>query len=98
MLAIVSRTLLVLSLVAPLVQGQTLRCGTGLVSTGDRAFEVERKCGPPLQRDLVGYTLGAYARQESVVEEWLYGPSNGMLSILTFEGNRLKRIETRRAR
>jgi hypothetical protein len=50
-----------------------------------------------VQRDLVGYALGAYARQELVVEEWLYGPNNGMLSILTFEGNRLKRIETRRA-
>ncbi|MCQ4258572.1 DUF2845 domain-containing protein [Stutzerimonas stutzeri] len=97
MLAVVSRTLLVLSLVAPLAHSQTLRCGTQLVSTGDRAFEVERKCGAPLQRDLVGYTLGAYARQEFVVEEWIYGPNNGMLSILTFEGNRLKRIETRRA-
>lgn len=99
MLAVVSRTSLVLSLLAPLLaHGESLRCGTQLISTGDRAFEVERKCGPPLQRDLVGYTLGAHARQEAVVEEWLYGPSNGMLSILTFEGNRLKRIETRRAR
>ncbi len=76
--------------------GQTLRCGTQLVSTGDRTFEVERKCGPPVQRDLVGSTLGAYARQELVIEEWLYGPDNGMFRILTFEGNRLKRIETRR--
>lgn len=92
-----SRTLLILSLATPLAYGQTLRCGTQLVSTGDRAFEVERKCGPPIQRDLIGYTLGPYARQELVIEEWLYGPSNGMLSILTFEGNRLKRIETRRA-
>jgi hypothetical protein len=27
----------------------------------------------------------------------VYGPSNGMLSILTFEANRLIRVETRRA-
>lgn len=97
MRAFISRALLTLSLTASLAHGQTLRCGTQLVSTGDRAFEVERKCGSPVQRDLVGYALGAYARQELVVEEWLYGPNNGMLSILTFEGNRLKRIETRRA-
>ena len=76
----------------------TLRCGSQLVSTGDRTFEVEQKCGEPRHRDLVGHTLGPYARQELVIEEWVYGPDNGMLQILTFEGNRLVRIESRRAR
>lgn len=76
----------------------TLRCGSQLVSTGDRAFEVERKCGPPVQRDLVGYGLSPNGRQEFVLEEWTYGPNNGTLSILTFEGNRLVRIESQRAR
>ncbi|MBA1264422.1 DUF2845 domain-containing protein [Stutzerimonas sp. NM35] len=83
---------------SPMSQADTLRCGSQLVSTGDRTFEVERKCGPPMQRDLVGYTLGPHARQEMIIEEWLYGPTNGKLSILTFEGNRLIRIESRRAR
>ena len=76
----------------------TLRCGSQLVSTGDRAFEVERKCGPPAQRDLVGYGLRPNGRQEFVLEEWTYGPNNGTFSILTFEGNRLVRIESRRER
>lgn len=76
----------------------TLRCGSQLVSVGDRAFEVERKCGAPLHRDPIGYTLGSYDRREYVVEEWVYGPSNGMLSILRFEGNRLVAIERRRER
>lgn len=83
---------------SPAIQAETLRCGTQLVSTGDRTFEVERKCGAPSQRDFVGYTLGPNVRQEMVVEEWLYGPTNGKLSILTFQGNRLIRIEFRRAR
>ncbi|MCQ4313058.1 DUF2845 domain-containing protein [Pseudomonas stutzeri] len=97
--ALIGRALLlVLALSASLSQADTLRCGSQLVSTGDRAFEVERKCGEPVQRDLIGYTLGPQARQELVIEEWLYGPNNGMLSILTFEGNRLTRIESRRAR
>ncbi len=91
-------SLFILALAAPLSQAETLRCGSQLVSTGDRAFEVERKCGTPLQRDLIGYTLGPNARQELVREEWLYGPNNGMFNILTFEGNRLIRIESRRAR
>jgi len=76
----------------------TLRCGSQLVSTGDRAFEVERKCGPPAQRDLVGYGLSPNGRQEFVLEEWTYGPNNGTFSILTFEGSRLVRIESRRER
>jgi hypothetical protein len=47
---------------------------------------------------LVGYSLGAYERREYKIEEWVYGPDNGMLSILTFEGNRLRSIERRRTR
>ena len=74
----------------------TLRCGSKLVSVGDRAFEVLRKCGEPDQRDEVGYLLGGYDRRELRIDEWIYGPRNGMLSILTFEGNRLVRIETQR--
>ncbi|WP_313209411.1 DUF2845 domain-containing protein [Stutzerimonas nitrititolerans] len=79
-------------------QADTMRCGSNLVSSGDRGFEVERKCGPPVHRDVVGYALGRNDRHEFMLEEWVYGPNNGMLSILIFEGNRLKRIETRRSR
>lgn len=89
--------LLVLALATP-AGAETMRCGSGLVSLGDRTFEVLQKCGEPVHRDLVGYTLGSYDRREFTVEEWVYGPNNGMLSILTFEGNRLVRIETRRNR
>ncbi len=76
----------------------TMRCGSQLISLGDRNFEVQQKCGEPAFRDLVGYSLGAYERREYKIEEWVYGPDNGMLSILTFEGNRLRAIERRRAR
>ncbi|MGE8296440.1 MAG: DUF2845 domain-containing protein [Pseudomonas sp.] len=79
-------------------QADTLRCGSNLVSLGDRPFEVERKCGAPVHRDPIGYTLGSYDRREYMIEEWVYGPSNGMLSILRFEGNRLVAIERRRER
>lgn len=96
--AIIHTLLLSTILAAPFAQAETLRCGSALISTGDRPFEVENKCGAPVRRDLVGYALGPHARREMVVEEWLYGPGNGMLSILTFEGNRLVRIESRRAR
>lgn len=74
----------------------TMRCGSQLISIGDRAFEVEDKCGAPAFRDVVGYTLGPYERREMKIEEWVYGPDNGVNSILTFEGSRLKQIERKR--
>lgn len=83
-------------LVSPLAWADTFRCGSKLVSLGDRSFEVAAKCGEPAHRDLVGYTLGSYDRREFKMEEWVYGPDNGMLKILTFEGNRLVRIESQR--
>lgn len=88
--------LLCLLLLGQVATAQTLRCGSDLISTGDRTFEVERKCGEPLQRDFVGYSLSPNERREMAREEWVYGPRNGVFSILTFEGNRLVEIETRR--
>ncbi|AVO54281.1 DUF2845 domain-containing protein [Ectopseudomonas mendocina] len=85
-------------LISATAQADTMRCGSALVSLGDRPFEVERKCGAPVHRDPIGYTLGSYDRREYMIEEWVYGPSNGMLSILRFEGNRLIAIERRRER
>lgn len=87
---------LLASIGSPLLHAETMRCGSQLVSLGDRAFEVERKCGTPVYRDPIGYTLGSYDRREYRIEEWVYGPTNGMLSILRFEGNRLVEIERRR--
>lgn len=96
------RFFVILRLTLPLLaaapaMADTMRCGSKLVSRGDRAFEVAAKCGEPANRDLVGYTLGSYDRREFKMEEWVYGPDNGMLKILTFEGNRLVRIESQRA-
>lgn len=87
-----------LALASEFALADTLRCGTQLINEGDRAFEVEKKCGTPVYRDLVGHTLTGYDRREFKIEEWVYGPTNGKLSILTFEGNRLVRIESRRDR
>ncbi|HSX88454.1 MAG TPA: DUF2845 domain-containing protein [Pseudomonas sp.] len=89
---------LTLSCWAGMAQADTLRCGNQLVSIGDRGFEVLQKCGEPAARDLIGYSLGPSDRREYSIEEWVYGPDNGMLSILTFEGNRLRQIERQRSR
>lgn len=74
----------------------TMRCGSELISLGSRGFEIKRKCGEPVYRDTIGYTVGPHQRLELVVEEWVYGPRNGMTYILRLEGNRLVRIESKR--
>ncbi|TWH77380.1 uncharacterized protein DUF2845 [Azomonas agilis] len=87
---------LALALLSPLTYADSMRCGNQLVTAGDRGFEVERKCGPPEHREVVSYARSYSQGQEVLVEEWVYGPTNGMFRILRFEGNRLVRIESRR--
>ncbi|CAI8954162.1 hypothetical protein ALP99_00942 [Pseudomonas syringae pv. tomato] len=78
----------------------TLRCGSQLVSTGDRAFEVQQKCGEPVSQEVLGTQEtfnSTYRKSEAVrIEEWIYGPDNGMYQYLRFEGGRLVRIESKR--
>lgn len=77
----------------------TLRCDSGLVSLDDSTHEVSQKCGEPLSRDFLGYreVLDEYGfYNEVAVEEWSYGPRNGMYQFLRFEGNRLIKIDSKR--
>ncbi|AHF65946.1 hypothetical protein PSCICM_48160 [Pseudomonas cichorii] len=88
------------ALAATTVQASTLRCGSQLISTGDRVFEVQQKCGAPLSQEVIGsketYSSN-YRRSEEVrIEEWVYGPLNGMYQYLRFEGGRLVRIDSKR--
>lgn len=90
--------LLVLCLATSGAHASTLRCGSQLIGLGDRMFEVQRKCGEPVARDVLGYTLGPYERREAIIEEWVYGPSNGVYHYLRFEANRLTSISSERSR
>ncbi|MBP8236784.1 MAG: DUF2845 domain-containing protein [Pseudomonas sp.] len=79
----------------------TLRCDSGLISLEDSTSVVTSKCGDPISREFVGYreVLDAYGfRNEVAVEEWAYGPRNGMYQFLRFEGNRLVKIQSKRGR
>lgn len=89
--------LLMLPITAP--QAATLRCDSALISTEDSGAEVLAKCGEPVSRDFLGYreVIDAYGfRNEVPVEEWTYGPRNGMYHFLRFEGNRLQKIDSKR--
>ncbi|MES2818623.1 MAG: DUF2845 domain-containing protein [Pseudomonadota bacterium] len=77
----------------------TLRCESKLISLQDHSSEVLDKCGEPRSRDSLGYRqiLDDYGYpQEVQVEEWIYGPRNGMYHYLRFEGARLTKIDSKR--
>lgn len=77
----------------------TLRCGSALISLGDTAWEVQNKCGEPVNRSDLGYRLQRDEhglRYDVGVEEWIYGPRNGMYHILRFEGGHLRAIRSER--
>jgi hypothetical protein len=77
----------------------TYRCGSALVSKSAPSAEVLSKCGEPVSRDFLGYreVVDSYGfRNEVNVEEWVYGPKNGMYHFLRFEGGRLTEIRSKR--
>ncbi|MBD8483677.1 DUF2845 domain-containing protein [Pseudomonas coleopterorum] len=76
----------------------TMRCGSALVSLNDRTVQVEQKCGAPASKAQTGYERSGpiNRRVELPIEEWVYGPSNGMSQYLKFVGSRLVEIESSR--
>ncbi|WP_084312740.1 DUF2845 domain-containing protein [Pseudomonas jinjuensis] len=81
------------------LQAASLRCNSKLISTGDSTSDVLARCGEPVDRSSLGYkeVVGDWGmRNEVLVEEWIYGPWNGMVYFVRFEGNRLTTIQSRR--
>jgi hypothetical protein len=91
-----SLVLLVVACLAGEAQADTLRCGSQLISVGDREFEVQQKCGEPIARNIIGYKRSMNRREEVQIDEWIYGPNNGMYQYLRFEGGRLLGIDSKR--
>lgn len=77
----------------------TYRCNSKLVSLQADSHEVRNKCGAPVDQVQLGYKLvtNEYGHRNEVrLEEWTYGPKNGMYHFLRFEGGRLVRITSSR--
>lgn len=94
-------SLLLIALPLTAHASSTLRCDSGLISLKDSTSIVSSKCGEPISREFIGYreVLDEYGfRNEVSVEEWAYGPRNGMYQFLRFEGNRLIKIDSKRGR
>ena len=87
-------------LLSPLSQAATLRCGSGLITSDDHLSEVQSKCGEPVTRQFLGYreVIDYYGGTTQVpIEEWSYGPRNGMYYYLRSEANRLIKVESKRS-
>ena len=67
--------------------------GLLLASTAEAGSTL--RCGSKLVSLVVDY-YGFVT--EAALEEWVYGPKNGMLYFLRFEGNRVTKIESKRGR
>lgn len=89
---------LILALCNTASAASTMRCGSALVSLNDRTVQVEQKCGAPASKAQTGYERSGpiNRRVELPIEEWVYGPSNGMSQYLKFVGSRLVQIESSR--
>jgi len=83
----------------PVAAQASMRCPNGIVSEGETTFEVLHKCGEPNSKEKISPTLGAdgeVPRKSVTVENWVYGPSNGMHRFLKFIDGTLVKIESRR--
>jgi len=56
---------------------QSMRCGNDIVKVKDSAFIVLKKCGEPVSKVQIGFTIDANNRRELIIEEWVYGPEGG---------------------
>lgn len=78
----------------------SLRCGSRLISNGDSSSDVLERCGQPVDRSYLGnrIVVGDWGQREEVrVEEWIYGPWNGMLYFVRLPGNRVDAIQSKRS-
>lgn len=76
----------------------TWRCQGGLVSKGNSQVEVVDRCGPPAERNHLGWRRAATGYwntfRDEPVEEWIYPVSTTLFYVLKFEGGRLVEVKS----
>lgn len=72
-----------------------MRCEGQVINTGDRSFDVLRKCGEPGFRDEWDEYLYQHSHPVAHHEQWFYnfGPSR-LVHVLSFRNGQLTRIDT----
>ncbi len=83
----------------PIAAQASMRCPNGIISGGETTFEVLHKCGEPDSKEKVSPARGGdgeIINNSVTVENWVYGPNNGMYKFLKFIDGTLVKIESRR--
>ncbi|WP_419657398.1 conserved uncharacterized protein, DUF2845 [Desulfosarcina variabilis str. Montpellier] len=75
---------------------QTMRCGNDFIQINDSSFIVVKKCGEPVSKVQVGYTIDQAGNRELVIEEWVYGPVKGYYYFVTMTGGHVTNIRSER--
>ena len=76
---------------------QSMRCGNDFVKINDSAFVVVKKCGEPVSKVQMGYTIDKKNRRELIIEEWIYGPEGGgFYNFITMIGGHVSEIRSER--
>ncbi len=73
-----------------------MRCGNDIVNINDSAFIVAKKCGEPVSKVQVGYTINEDKERELIIEEWVYGPKSDYYYFVTMTGGRVSDIRSER--
>ena len=78
----------------------TMRCGSEINNEGNTTFEVLRKCGEPKNREIINPIADNNSKKANnkavPVENWVYGPDNGMYRYLRFVDGILTQIKSQR--
>lgn len=89
---VVAITLIVFSLLLTVNTGFAFRCEGAMIEVGDPKFKVLRKCGEPISKEEIGYTITKDKTRELKIEEWVYGPVGGCYIHLIFTGGQVSKI------
>ncbi|MCC5812267.1 MAG: DUF2845 domain-containing protein [Ectothiorhodospiraceae bacterium] len=86
---------LLLTLLMAIPADARLRCGNGLVQTGDRTWDVERQCGEPDLRETLNYAVAPDGSLWSRIERWYYnqGP-NQLIRMVDIRDGRVQAIRS----
>ena len=79
-------------------KSDSMRCGTRLLQKGDLSLQLIEKCGEPVSKEVIGYTINtlyhppASRHREYKIEQWIYGPEKGFYREVILEAGRVKYI------
>ncbi|MEN6433104.1 MAG: DUF2845 domain-containing protein [Smithella sp.] len=70
----------------------SFRCSSEIIESGDSSYKVQDKCGQPVSKQIVGYTINENSKRELVIEEWVYNREN-IRVVITMIGNKVNHIK-----